>query len=77
MALLKLILSHAEWLPGVRLRHFSTTCAVYIEGCEDWWLSGWLSGRVLAAQARCPGFNSRRLPAFSLFFIIHPIIEIR
>ena len=25
-----------------------------------------LSGRALAAQARCPGFYSRRLPAFSL-----------
>ena len=25
-----------EWLPGVRLRHFSTTCAVYIEDCEGW-----------------------------------------
>ena len=25
----------------------------------------WLSGRALAAQARCPGFDSQRLPAFS------------
>ena len=24
--------SHSEWLPGVQLRHFSTTCAVHIEG---------------------------------------------
>ena len=32
--------AHTEWLPGVRLRHFSTICAVYIEGCEGWWLSG-------------------------------------
>ena len=46
MALLKLILSHAEWLPGVRLRHFSTTCAVYIEDCEGWWLSGGRSSVV-------------------------------
>ena len=32
---------HTEWLPGVRLRHFSPTCscAVYIEDCEGWWLS--------------------------------------
>ena len=30
----------AEWLPGVRLRHFSPTCAVHIEDCEGWWLSG-------------------------------------
>ena len=28
-----------ECLPGVRLRHFSTTCAVHIEDCEGWWLS--------------------------------------
>ena len=32
--------AHTKWLPGVRLRHFSTTCAVYIEDCEGWWLSG-------------------------------------
>ena len=32
--------AHTEWLPGVRLRHFSTTCAVYTEGCGGWWLSG-------------------------------------
>ena len=25
---------------GVRLRHFSTSYAVYIEDCEGWWLSG-------------------------------------
>ena len=25
-----------EWLPGV----FGTTCAVYTEGSEGWWLSG-------------------------------------
>ena len=31
-------MAHAE-LPGVRLRYFSTTCAVYIEDCEVWWLS--------------------------------------
>ena len=33
-------MAHTEWLAGVRLRHFSTTCAVYIEDCEGWWLSG-------------------------------------
>ena len=32
--------AHTEWLSGVRLRHFSTTYAVYIEDCEGWWLSG-------------------------------------
>ena len=29
-----------KWLPSVRLRHFSPTCAVHIEDCEGWWLSG-------------------------------------
>ena len=33
-------LHHAEWLPGVQLRHFSPTCAVHIEDCGGWWLSG-------------------------------------
>ena len=48
------LMAHAEWLPGVWLRHFSTICAVHIEDCEGWWLSGChrLSGRALAAQAR-------------------------
>ena len=32
--------AHAGWLPGVHLRHFSTTFAVNIEDCEGWWLSG-------------------------------------
>ena len=32
--------AHAEWLPGVQLRHFSPTCAVHIEDCGGWWLSG-------------------------------------
>ena len=29
------LMAHTEWLADVRLRHFSTTCAVYIEagGC--------------------------------------------
>ena len=30
--------AHTEWLPGVRLRHFSTVCAVYRDS-EGWWLS--------------------------------------
>ena len=25
------LMAHNEWLPGVRLRHFSPTCAVHIE----------------------------------------------
>ena len=32
--------THTEWLPGVQLKHFSLTCAVLIEDCEGWWLSG-------------------------------------
>ena len=32
--------AHTEWLPGVRLRHYSTTCAVHIQNCVGWWLSG-------------------------------------
>ena len=36
----RVLTAHTEWLSGVRLRHFSTTCAVYIEDCEGWWLSG-------------------------------------
>ena len=32
--------SHTEWLPGMRLRHFSPTCSAHIENCEGWWLSG-------------------------------------
>ena len=34
------LMAHTEWLPGVRLRHFSTICIVYIEDCEGWRFSG-------------------------------------
>ena len=45
---------------------FSTTCAVHIEDCGDWWLSK-LSGRAPPVQAReCPGIDSWWLLAFSL-----------
>ena len=57
-------MAHTEWLPGVSLGHFSTTCAVHIEHCEGWWLSGHRSSvaeYVLAAQTRCPGFDSQQL----------------
>ena len=30
---------YIEWLLGVRLRHFCTTCAVHVEDCGGWWLS--------------------------------------
>ena len=43
----------------------SLTHAVHIEGCsEAWWLSSCRS--ALAAQAKCPGFDSWQLLAFSL-----------
>ena len=41
------------------LRHFSTTCAVHIEDCGGWWLSG-------CCNSVAEGFNSWWLPAFSL-----------
>ena len=39
---------------------FSTTCTVYGDNCERWWLSGCHRSvvRTLAAQDRCPGFDS-------------------
>ena len=36
----RVLTAQTEWVLSVRLRHFSTTCAVYIEDCEGWWLSG-------------------------------------
>ena len=36
----RVLMAHAEWLPGVQLRHSVTTCAVHIEDCGGWWLSG-------------------------------------
>ena len=39
----RVLTAHTEWLPRVRLRHFSTSCAVYIEDCEGWWLSSCFS----------------------------------
>ena len=36
----RVLMVHTEWLPSVRLRHFSPTCAVlHIEDCGGWWLS--------------------------------------
>ena len=45
----------------MRLRHFSSTCAVRIEDFEGWWYSGCrssCSGSPLAAQAWCPVLGS-------------------
>ena len=39
----RVLTAHTEWLLGVRPRHFNTTCAVHIEDCEGWWLSGYHS----------------------------------
>ena len=36
----RVLMAYTEWLPGVWLRHFSTTCAVHIENCGGLWLSG-------------------------------------
>ena len=62
------LLPHIEWLPGVQLRHFSPTCAVHIEDCGGWWLSGCCSSVAehWLHKPKCPGFDSRQLPAFSL-----------
>ena len=39
-ALLTSSTSHTrQYVTGVRLGHVSTTCAVYIQNCEAWWLS--------------------------------------
>ena len=60
-------MAHMQWLPGVQLKHFSTTCVVHIEDCEGWWLSSCRSS-VAEHWLYKPGggFDSRRLPAFSL-----------
>ena len=60
--------AHTEWLPGVQLRH-SVPLVQYIQrivragGCPavvaQWQSTG-------GSSQRCPGFDSRRLPAFSL-----------
>ena len=34
----RVLTAHAEWLSGVQLRH--SVCAVHIEVCGGWWLSG-------------------------------------
>ena len=43
----RVLTAHSEWLPGVETEAFSTTCAVYGEDCEGWWLPG---GRSLVAE---------------------------
>ena len=63
------LMVHSEWwLPRVETEAFNTTCAVYGEDYECWWLSGGDSSvvRALAAQVRGPGFDSRQA-SFSLF----------
>ena len=60
-------MTHTEWLPGVRLSNFSTTCAVCIEDCvvvvAQWQSTGCTSW--------CPGLDSWQLPAFSLFTFLY------
>ena len=49
----RVLTAHAQWLPGVWLRHQYHLCSTYrgLWGLVVVWLS-WLSGRALAAQAR-------------------------
>ena len=65
-------IEHTEWLPGVRLRHFSPTCAVRIEDCEGWWLSScrssvaehWLNKPGVLGSIPC-GCRPFHFPLFS------------
>ena len=50
---------HTKWLPGVWLRHFSPACAVHIEDCEGWWLSGVLVQVV--TPSKCPPGHSAQV----------------
>ena len=57
--------AHTEWLPGVWLRHFSTTCAVHIEdceGCRSSMAEHWLHKPGLLGL-----IPSLKTPKFSLF----------
>ena len=65
-------LGGVQWSVSYRsaLTTHNAQCRVkYAECCEGWWLFGCHSDRVLAAQARCPAFDSQRLLAFSLFHL--------
>ena len=61
-------MAHTEWLPGVQLRHLVPLVQyiwriVKAGGClavvAQWQSTG-------SSSQRCPGFDSRQLPAFSL-----------
>jgi len=56
-------MANTEWLPNVQLRHFNPTCAVYIDDCEEWWLS---ICRSSVAEHWLHGFDSHQPLAFSL-----------
>ena len=72
-------MAHTEWLPGVRLRH-SVPPVQYIwrivraGGCPSV-VAQWQS--TGSSSQRCPGFDSRQLPAFSLssIFAINSFIS--
>ena len=53
----------------VQLRHFSTTCAVHIEDCEGWCLSGCCAQWQNTGCTSRPGFDSKRPSTFSLSLI--------
>ena len=50
----------------VQLSHFSTTCAVHIEDCEGWCLSGCCAQWQSTGCTSRPGFDSNRPSTFSL-----------
>ena len=58
---------HAEWLPGVWVRAFSTTCAVHIEYCEGCWSSS-CRGSVAEHWQLKPEVSWVQLPAAAGLF---------
>ena len=57
---------------GCTTEAFSTTCAVYIEDCEGWWLSG-CCGSVAEHWRLKPKVSWVRLPAAAGFFHFPPL----
>ena len=63
----EVLTAHTEWLPGVQLRHCNPTCAVHIEECEGWWLSGCCSS--VAEHSGCTSQVSWvRFPVAAVLF---------
>ena len=68
----EVLTAHTEWLPSVQLTHAVPPVHRGLWVLVVVWQS-WLSGRALAAQARCPGFDTQWLPAFFTFLHFHLI----